>query len=119
MNDYVAVFKDDESIQLSFFPEDERIMEIGEKINEINEDAYMNGYNWEAFFNYYLANEAPDVLEEMDTDPEASLYAAYYPMTPENELKAEKLADIIHTLMEDEEALYNYIREEGGKIEWD
>ncbi|MDE6566597.1 MAG: immunity 51 family protein [Lachnospiraceae bacterium] len=119
MNDYVAIVKDDDSISVCLYIEDDKLFAIGEKMNEINEEAYMNGYNWEAFFNYYLEKNAPDVLEEMDTDPEAGMYAAYYDMTPENELRAEKFVEIIRSFVENEEELYRIVREEGDKIEWD
>ena len=64
-------------------------------MNEINEEAYMNGYNWDAFFNYYLEENAPDILESMESDPEAGSYAAYFEDTAENEQKAKRFADII------------------------
>ncbi|MDE5863959.1 MAG: immunity 51 family protein [Lachnospiraceae bacterium] len=41
--------------------------------------------SWEAFFNYYLEKEAPELLEDLDTDPEAGMYAAYYDLSAENE----------------------------------
>ena len=119
MNDYVAIEKDDDSISVCLYIEDDKLFAIGEKMNEINEEAYMNGYNWEAFFNYYFEKNSPDVLEEMDTDPEAGMYVAYYDMTPENKLRAEKLVEIICSLVENEEELYRIVREEGNKIEWD
>lgn len=88
-------------------------------MNEIHEDAYMNGYNWEMFLNYYLEKNAPDVLEGLDSDPEAGLYAAYYDVSIENEKKAEKLAEIIRFLIENEVELYRIVREEGDQIEWE
>lgn len=64
---------------------------IGERMAEINKNAYMNGYNWDAFFNYYLSKHAPDLWKGMDSDPEAGSYAAFYTLTRENEQKAECL----------------------------
>ncbi len=119
MSDYVAVVKGDESISVCLYVEEDKILTIGEKMNAICEDAYMNGYNWEAFLNYYLEKNAPDVLEEMETDPEAGMYAAYYPTSPENEARANKFAEIIRSLIEDEEELYRIVEEEGDEIEWD
>lgn len=119
MSDYVAVVKGDESVSVCFYIEEDKILTIGEKMNDICEDAYMNGYNWEAFLNYYLEKNAPDVLEEMETDPEAGMYAAYYPATPENEARAEKFAEIIRSLVEEEEELYRIVEENGDEIEWD
>ena len=79
----------------------------------------MNGYNWDAFLNYYLAKHAPEVLEGLDSDPEAGSYVAYYELSPENERKAEKFVEIIRHLIENEEVLYQVVREEGDQIQWD
>lgn len=88
-------------------------------MNEINELAYMNGYNWDAFFNYYLARHAPDILESIDPDPEAGSYLAYFEETPENEEKALRFADIIVSLIENPEEIYQIIRDHADDIEWD
>lgn len=119
MVDYVKLNKDNDRIDVWFFNENEKPFIIGKKMCEINENAYMNGYNWDAFFNYYLAKHAPEVLEGMDSDPEAGSYVAYYALTPENEEKAEKFLEIIISLIENEEELYRIVREEGEEIEWD
>ena len=88
-------------------------------MNAINEEAYMNGYNWDAFFNYYLPKYAPNVIENMESDPEAGMYAAYYNLTPKNEIRAKKFVDIITNLIENEEELYRIVREEGNEINWE
>lgn len=119
MTDYVNVHKGDKWVAISFNNEDEKPFTIGEKMYEINVNAYMNGYNWEAFFNYYLAEHAPELLEDLESDPEAGSYAAYYPSSRENEKKAERFAEIIISLIENEEELYRIVREKGDEIEWD
>lgn len=119
MADIVNVNKFADSISITFNIEDEKILAIGEKMNEINEEAYMNGYNWEAFFNYYLEKNAPELLDGMDTDSEAGMYCAYYDLTPENESKAQKFAEIITSLIKNEKELYRVVRDEGDSIEWD
>lgn len=121
MTDYTSIIKneDENEIAVYFYIENEKPFAIGEKMNEINEQAYMNGYNWEAFFNYYLSKHTPDVLEEMVTDSEAGTYVACYPITVENEVKANKFIEIIRSLVENEEELYRIVRDEGDEIEWD
>ena len=109
--DYVKIMKYGNIINLTF--------NIGEKMNEICADAYMNGYNWEAFFNYYLGKNYPEILEGIDFDPEAGVFTVYYDYTPENEIKAEKFKAIIIDLIENEEKLYKVINEEAANIEWD
>ncbi|MGD1843027.1 MAG: Imm51 family immunity protein [Thermonemataceae bacterium] len=121
MSEYVSIIKSETSQSLSvcFWIEKEKPFKIGEKMYEINTAAYMNGYNWEAFFNYYLPKNHPEVIEGMKTDPEAGTYVAYYPLTAEDEKKAEKFVEIIKELIENEEKLYEVVKNEGQSIEWD
>lgn len=66
-NEYVQIYTNGSgNIVLLFQNEVEKTLAIGEQMNEINEEAYMNGYNWDAFFNYYLEENAPDILESME-----------------------------------------------------
>ena len=59
-NEYVQIYTNGSgNIVLLFQNEVEKTLAIGEQMNEINEEAYMNGYNWDAFFNYYLEEQAP------------------------------------------------------------
>ncbi|MDV0447066.1 hypothetical protein MsAg5_09390 [Methanosarcinaceae archaeon Ag5] len=117
--DYTAVVKHDDSISVCFYIEHEKAFAIGEKMYDLNEEAYMNGYNWEAFFNYYLPKYEPDVMDGMDTDPEAGMYVAFYDLTPENEARAEKFIEIIRRLVDNEDELYRIVREESDNILWD
>jgi hypothetical protein len=112
---YTAVIRYENSIHVCFYIDKDKVFTIGEKINQLHKDAYTNGYNWEAFFNYYLPKYA-DVIEDMESDPEASMYIAYYNLTPENEKKANKFASIIRSLIENEADLYRIIHEEGNCI---
>lgn len=119
MEDFVKVFTTEDWIHVAFYVDHEKVLVIGEKMNEINEEAYMNGYNWEAFFNYYLQKHAPELLEGMDSDPEAGMYAAYYEVNPENEEKAKKFGQLIVHFIENEDELYQIVRQHGDEIEWD
>jgi len=119
MKEYVAVVKDENSISVCLYIVKGKIMAIGEKMNELNEEAYMNGYNWEAFFNYYLSKHQPNILVDMESDPEAGMYVVYYNLTPDNELKAQKFSQIIEDLIENENTIYEIVKNEGEDIEWD
>lgn len=119
MADYVKVFNSEKWVTVCFYNEDDKPFAIGGKMNEICEYAYMNGYNWDALFSYYLKNNAPELLEGLDSDPEAGMYSAYYELSPENEVKARKFGDIIVDLIENEEKLYSLVRDHGDEIEWD
>ena len=116
-NEYVQIYTNGSgNIVLLFQNEVEKTLAIGEQMNEINEEAYMNGYN---FSNSFLEENAPAFLESMESDPEAGSYAAYFEDTAENEQKAKRFADIIISLIENEEEIYKILREKGDEIEWD
>ena len=42
MSDYVKIIKDENSLSVCLYIEQKKLLEIGEKMNEINEEAYMN-----------------------------------------------------------------------------
>lgn len=110
---------DDGRVSLSFNIEDENILALGEEMNEMREEEYMNGYNWEAFLNYYLSVNAPEILEGLETDPEAGSYVAYYEIGATNKEKLKRLADIIVSLVENKEEIFKILRENGDDIDWD
>ena len=118
MPDYVTTHKDDSRVAICFYIENDKPFSIGKKMNEINAYAYMNGYNWDAFFKFYLAQNAPELLEGLVGDPEAGCYIAYYTLSNENEKKAKRFAEMIVSLIENEQELYKIIREHGNGIEW-
>ena len=119
MADYVISSQFSEKVFLTLDAGDSRVMALGEKLAALCPDAYMNGYNWEALLRYYLEKNAPDILEGMESDPEADMYEAHWPRTPENEAKAKRFEEIIRSLIENEETLCRLVREDGGEIEWD
>jgi hypothetical protein len=121
MEDFVTKIKNEEyeTFTVYFNIEHDRIMDIGVKMNEINEMAYMNGYNWEAFLKRYLEINQPDILENMESDPEAGSYVVYFQSTPENEKRADKLVEIIKKLIENENEIYEFVTTQGNTIEWD
>ena len=94
---------------------------VGYRNNALNhlDAAYMNGYNWDALLRYYLEKHEPDILKGLDPDPEAGSYVAIWPLSPENEARAKRFAEIIRSLVEHEEELCRLVQEEGGEIEWD
>ncbi len=121
MKDYIEIVKSEEykSLTVRFYNEKDKPLKIGEKMCQINEEAYMNGYNWDAFLNYYLQKNNPEILEGLDPDPEAGSYFAHYELTKKNEEKAKKFSEIIIDLIENEDKIYEIVKNEGNNIEWD
>lgn len=112
-------FTSEHGVYVIFDVTTQKVMGIGAKMEEICPEAYMNGYNWDAFLTYYLQKQAPDLLVGMDPDPEADMYAAHYAQSAENEARAAKFVELVNALLENEDEIYKLIREEGGQIEWD
>ena len=119
MADFVRLTESDDCISVIFDIEDEQVMSLGERLAEICEDAYMNGYNWDALLSFYLRKKMRTLLIGMESDPEAGLYAAYYDDNEENLPRAQALADLIAELVEDGDELVEFVEEFGDEIEWD
>ncbi len=120
MADRVRLQELDNCIVVSFDAGDEKIMAIGAKMQEMCEAAYMNGYNWEAFLNAYLEQNSPEVLEALDSDPEAEMYSVYINDTgDEGKALAEKLKKILEDLFDNEDEIYGFLKEYADDIEWD
>lgn len=118
-NEIVQVIGSDEYIIVSFDIENESVMELGDRLNEIEEQAYMNGYNWDALIGYYLNINAPELLNGLESDPEAGMYTGYYDNTDENMTKAEMLAECIRKMVDDPDKLCEFIEENCDDIPWD
>ena len=118
--DYLTVLKhDDGSVSICFSIENDSIFALGEEMNKIRAEAYMNGYNWNAFLNYYLSVNAPDILAGLESDPEAGMYIAEYVDGAVGENKARRFAEIIVSLVENKEKIFKILRENGDNIVWD
>ena len=133
MADYIAklITENPKSISVCFFIEQNIIIEMGKKIKKTVSNnlgkfiirlfpnvALMNGYDWEGFLNYYLQKNYPEILLNMETDPEAGMYVAYYTFSDENEEKANKLIKIVTEIIENESKFLNAIKEDGKLIKW-
>lgn len=119
MAEYIRIMHYNDDFGIFFEVEDDEILALGERMNEVCEDAYMNGYNWDALINCYLSENAPELLDGLDADPEAGSYSEYYSGTDDNEGRAKRLADIIISLVSDEKKLFDFLRTHADDIEWD
>lgn len=122
MKEYVSLQYSEEygNISISFYIEEgSKPFAVGQRMNAVCEEAYMNGYNWDAFLNAYLVVHTPDLLADLESDPEGGAYFAHYPLSPDNRAKAERLKGIIVDLMEDEERILAFLKEYGETVEWD
>lgn len=120
MSDLVNVIISDEYLSVSFDVAQPKIMAIGGKMNEICEEAYMNGYNWEAFLNCYLDENAPEILDVIESDPEAEMYSVFIEeVNDETRALAKKFGEILDVLFNNEDKIYSFLKDNAENIEWD
>jgi len=100
-----------------FNTDEEEILAIGAQMEAITSEAYMNGYNWEAFLHYYLQIKQPELLIGMDTDSESATYVALYYSA--DAYKADELVALIKELVNNPDMIYEFLKENGDSIEWD
>ncbi len=120
MEGHIRLQELDDCISVSFDAGNEIIVAIGAKMQEMCESAYMNGYNWDAFINAYLEQNAPEILEEIDSDPEAEMYSVNINDTGDaGKAVAERLKKILENLFDNEDEIFSFLDQNGDEIEWD
>ena len=120
MANYTRIVISEVYISVSFDVGDDKVMAIGTRMNQMCGDAYMNGYNWDAFLCAYLSVNAPEILDIIEPDPEADMYSAYIDeVDEENKALAQKFCGIIDDLFNNEDKIYEFLRENADYIEWE
>ncbi len=92
---------------------------IGEKINEICDDAYMNGYNWEVLLTHYIEKNHRNIdLEHFSFDSEAETCLLLL-QDKERVADLDMLYYMLCSVFENPQKLYDYVEEHGDEIEWE
>ncbi len=117
MKNLAVVLEHADQLSVYFNVESDEVLAISEKMTAINESAYMNGYNWDAFLNHYMQIYQSELLNGLDTDPEAGTYTALYNKGDVD--KASRLVDVINGLVNNPDRVYEFLREHGDSIEWE
>jgi len=107
------------SISVCVYNESEGLFELGERINARFKEAYMNGYNWDALIRFYVASIEPELMAEIESDPEAGMYSASMSFCPENLEKMKRFEAHVRAMVADEVALMKFIEVHSDEIEWD
>lgn len=97
----------------------EGLFELSERIHARFDEAYMNGYNWDALIRYYVDQVEPGFMVDVETDPEAGSFSAYMPRSAENMAKMKRFETHVRTMVADEAALLEFIEAHRDEIEWD
>jgi len=107
------------SISVCVFNEHDGLFELGERINKKFEEAYMNGYNWDAVIKFYVGQADPELMQEVETDPEAGMFSAYMEFSPENLEKMKRFESHVRKMLSSDEELIAFIEKNHDEIEWD
>ncbi len=120
MAELVNVNIGEDDITISFDTGAPEIMALGRKMNEICEEAYMNGYNWTAFVEYYLEVNRPGLLDVFEFDPEADTFCVLI-NDADSEAKgfANELEEILEKLLSDEDATLSFLEGNMDNIGWE
>jgi len=108
-----------DSISVCVYIEHDDLFALGERINARFEQAYMNGYNWDAVIRHYVGKVDSELMQEVGTDPEAGMFAAYISYSAENLEKMKHFESHVRSMLADEAALVAYIEGNQDDIEWD
>lgn len=108
-----------DSVSVCVYCENDDLFALGERINSRFEDAYMNGYNWDALIRFYVTSVDPELMDEIETDPEAGMFAAYLSHGPENVQKMKRFEAHVRAMLADEAKLMDFIDANCDQIEWD
>ncbi|MDX1943803.1 MAG: Imm51 family immunity protein [Pirellulaceae bacterium] len=107
------------AISVCVYNENEGLFELGERINARFDEAYMNGYNWDALIRFYVASLDPTLMDEVETDPEAGMFTAYMPYSRDNLEKMRRFESHVRAMVASEQKLMKFIEEHYTAIEWD
>jgi Immunity protein 51 len=107
------------SVSVCVYNEQDKLFALGEKINAKHEEAYMNGYNWDALIRFYVGQQDPALMQEVETDPEAGMFSAYMSFSPENLEKMKRFESHVRAMLADDKALLQFIDDHCHEIAWD
>lgn len=119
MENYINKMVCGDEITVTFYIDSEQPAAVANAIRRRVPEIEMNGYNWDAVLVCYLEENHPDLLEDFDSDPEAGMYTAMYPDTPENRERADALCELLEALCEDDETLADFVAENADEIAWE
>lgn len=119
MESYINKMVLGDEITVSFYIDHEQPLAAARAVRRKMPDVEMNGYNWDALLVCYLDENAPDLLNDLDSDPEAGMYTAIYPDSPENRKRADQLCEIIEELCENEDTIAEFVQEFADEIAWE
>lgn len=114
-----TVLQTENSTSIILQVEADAVMQIGDQLAQLHPAAYMNGYNWDALLTHYLQQHHPELTQDMGSDPEAGMHVFYYPVGANHLAHAQQVEQIISTLLQNPEQLYDFVQKEGDAIPWD
>ncbi|MCR9198572.1 MAG: immunity 51 family protein [Planctomycetaceae bacterium] len=108
-----------DSISVCVYNEHDGLFALGERINARHEQAYMNGYNWDALIRFYVGRKDAALMENVETDPEAGMFSAYMSHSSENLTAMKQFEAYVREMVSNDERLIASVDAHVAEIEWD
>lgn len=113
---FKTVCEENNSISIFFDIENNYLLDIGDQINLLNDNAYMHGVNWGILIEYYLNQINTELTNGLKNVSGTGICVLCYERNPDNEIKANKVIGIIEALINDRTSLFK-ILEDGKDIQ--
>jgi hypothetical protein len=104
--DYLVLNTSGPNIQLDFDTTGDIVYTIGDHLEQIEETAYMTGFNWAHLIDYFIDERIPEIRTEINITARSGGFTATWANTPENQTHAQHLAQLITELITQPEQLY-------------
>ena len=78
----------------------------------------MNPENWAILMTFYIEQNRPELLEDYTCDFDEDTYFAYYPPTKQGEMNGKNLVEMIRSILQNIELLYQFVKETSDEIDW-
>ena len=108
-----------DAISVCVYCENDGLFALGKRVNARFEQAYMNGYNWDALIRFYVRSLDPKLMSQIGTDPEAGMFSAYTSYSEQNLALMKQFESHVRQLLSDESSLMKFIEDNENEIEWD
>lgn len=117
MSAYIGFARQKDYCDVQFCVGDPSVEIISNKLAEIS-GREMNPENWAILITFYIEQNRPELLEDYTCDFDEDTYFAYYPPTKQGEMNGKNLVEMIRSILQNIELLYQFVKETSDEIDW-
>lgn len=115
--DYLDFYEHNGDVVLTINVDSDYLIKIGKEIEELCNEAYMNGYNWEVFIYFYIFKRSEELLNGLQFDSEAAMFVAIY--EKKQKKSAKKLYELFSMLLENPKEIHDFLKQYCNEIKWE